>query len=145
MFPFLVNCVKKNLASLVLKKQSVIVPSLFSDTFLQAGMCPNHSEPLRSQKFNQNRRTKPISSCSDPSSGWPDRANFRPIVDCWLWAIFLNSKSSPRFLCYFSPKCRIFDKIGLGYILGDFFTNSSGHPASLSLSRIDWWRRLFRW
>jgi hypothetical protein len=23
---------------------------------------------------------------------------------------------------------RIFEKNGLGYILGDFFTNSSGHP-----------------
>jgi hypothetical protein len=25
--------------------------------------------------------------------------------------------------------CINFDKKGLGYILGDFFTNSSGHPA----------------
>jgi hypothetical protein len=28
----------------------------------------------------------------------------------------------------FSMVCIQFDKNGLGYILGDYFTNSSGHP-----------------
>jgi hypothetical protein len=28
----------------------------------------------------------------------------------------------------------VFDKTALSYILGDFFTNSSGHPASMDAS-----------
>jgi hypothetical protein len=29
-----------------------------------------------------------------------------------------------------------FDKMGLGYILGDFFTNSTGHPVTTGIVRI---------
>jgi hypothetical protein len=38
----------------------------------------------------------------------------------------------PKFFCHFFPRLRLcinFDKNGLGYILGDFITSSSGHPA----------------
>jgi hypothetical protein len=47
------------------------------------------------------------------------------------------SKVAQKFLFLFSeakipnPKVtKVMTKDGLGYILGDFFTNSSGHPAS---------------
>jgi hypothetical protein len=53
-----------------------------------------------------------------------------PLGDCSLRAVFLIYWSSPPFgqlfrrskLCINSFKC------GLGHILGDFFTDSSGHP-----------------
>jgi hypothetical protein len=53
------------------------------------------------------------------------------------WATFLfgqlfeNYRASPKIWTTFFPRkklCINFDKSGLGYILGDFFTNSSGHP-----------------
>jgi hypothetical protein len=41
----------------------------------------------------------------------------------------------PKFGCYsiffYSICYSIFTKYGFGYILGDFFTNESGHPARL--------------
>jgi hypothetical protein len=33
-------------------------------------------------------------------SGWPDWANFRPLVDCLLWAVFKTERCSPKFLSY---------------------------------------------
>jgi hypothetical protein len=45
---------------------------------------------------------------------------------------FENHKSNPNFCAYFSEEeiisVLLLRKNGLGYILGDFFTNSSGHP-----------------
>jgi hypothetical protein len=44
---------------------------------------------------------------------------------------FVNYRSSSHFLATFSHCCGYalnFTKNGLGYVLGDFFTNSSGHP-----------------
>jgi hypothetical protein len=44
-----------------------------------------------------------------------------------------NDKSSPNFgICTFQEgkiDVLVLTKNGMGYILGDFFTNSSGHPA----------------
>jgi hypothetical protein len=54
----------------------------------------------------------------------------------WLFTLasfFENLLKHPTFLGYLFPRqgfCVDSDKNGLGYILGDFFTNSSGHPAS---------------
>jgi hypothetical protein len=45
---------------------------------------------------------------------------------------FENCLRSPHFCASFSPGIDyvlILTKFGLGYILGHFFTNSSGHPA----------------
>jgi hypothetical protein len=53
---------------------------------------------------------------------------------------FLNFRTSPHFLLLFPPKyilCINFDKNGLGYILGDFFTNSSGHPDGTAQKKMD--------
>jgi hypothetical protein len=47
--------------------------------------------------------------------------------DCLLWAV----KEKHPFFDNFIPRlslCINRDKNGLGYILGDFFTNLSGHP-----------------
>jgi hypothetical protein len=53
------------------------------------------------------------------------------------WAIvyfeqfFVNCKSSPQFWATLSHSlgyALILAKNGLGYILGEFFSNSSGHP-----------------
>jgi hypothetical protein len=60
-------------------------------------------------------------------TGWPDWANFCPLGDCLLWAVFENFKCSRNF-----PQlrlCIILAKNGFGYISGDFFTNSFGHSA----------------
>jgi hypothetical protein len=45
---------------------------------------------------------------------------------------FIKITEVARILGYIFPKCKFWinlDKNGLGYILGDFFINSSGHPA----------------
>jgi hypothetical protein len=50
--------------------------------------------------------------------------------NCLLWADFLKLGTYPAIPGYFFLHVRInFDENGLGHILGDFFSNSSGHPA----------------
>jgi hypothetical protein len=47
----------------------------------------------------------------------------------YFWQFFENNKSSPHFLGFFLPRlCVQCYKTRSGYILGDFFLNSSGHP-----------------
>jgi hypothetical protein len=56
--------------------------------------------------------------------------NFRQLGDYFLWAFLEIFRSSANLLTTFSQSiCSVFilTKNGLGYILGDFFTNSSGH------------------
>jgi hypothetical protein len=51
--------------------------------------------------------------------------------DCLLWAVFSITIVDQIFglLLSTNKTCMlIFTKSELGYILGDFFTNSSGHP-----------------
>jgi hypothetical protein len=74
-----------------------------------------------------------IVTVCDRLAGWPDWANFRPLGDSLLWVFFCeNDRNSTNnwstfFHCKSCPL--IFKKNGLGYILGDFFTNASGHRA----------------
>jgi hypothetical protein len=92
-------------------------------------------------------------------SGWPDWANFRPMGDVLLWTVFKKYRSNPTlsatfflsvdyvfwwfFCCQLcslkvttrwpeTARCGLYflQKNGLGYILGNFSTNSSGHPGS---------------
>jgi hypothetical protein len=65
----------------------------------------------------------------------------------WVTFFLLNSfldtyfKCCPHFLGQSYPQLRartsFGQKIGLGYILGEFFANSSGHPAQDSLGLFD--------
>jgi hypothetical protein len=67
-----------------------------------------------------------------------DWANFRLLGDCLLGAVFLTYRSSPHFWTTFfhcKSDVLILTKNGLGYILGDFFTNSSGHLGWLDLNQ----------
>jgi hypothetical protein len=46
--------------------------------------------------------------------------------------VFFENDKKDNFFCYFThgnSYVSILIKHGLGYILGEFFTNSSGHPA----------------
>jgi hypothetical protein len=67
--------------------------------------------------------------------GWPDWDNFRPLDDCLLWTVFgkLQKFVVQNFwllnIFHRTYYVLILTKYGLGYILGDFFLNSSGHPA----------------
>jgi membrane protein YqaA with SNARE-associated domain len=57
----------------------------------------------------------------------------RLLGDCFLWAV-LYYKSSPNVLAtFFRYKSSVSNltKYGLGYILGDFFANTFGHPGWL--------------
>jgi hypothetical protein len=74
---------------------------------------------------------------SDLLTGWPDWANFLGIV--YMVQFIENDRSSPHFCSTFFQSIDyvfILTKIGFGYISGDFFENSSGHP--------DCWRQLVR-
>jgi hypothetical protein len=58
-------------------------------------------------------------------------AEFSPDVRLFTLGSFFNCKSSPHFFATFrlgTDHMLIFKKTGLGYTLGDFFTDSSGHP-----------------
>jgi hypothetical protein len=44
-----------------------------------------------------------------------------------------NNRSSPHYCGTYVNARLIMTKNGLGNILGDFFTNSSGHPASIQV------------
>jgi hypothetical protein len=51
--------------------------------------------------------------------------------DYFLWPVFEKFRSCANLWDYFFQSiCPVFilTKNGFGYILGDFFTNSSGHP-----------------
>jgi hypothetical protein len=62
-------------------------------------------------------------------SGWPDWANFRLRENCLLWAVHRTEVDWIYGAIFPQGKNNV-DKKGLGYILGDFFTNPSGHFAS---------------
>jgi hypothetical protein len=70
----------------------------------------------------------------------PDWTNFRPSGGCLLRAgFFRNYRSSAHYWTIFLHLISyifILSKNGLGHILGDFFTNSSGHPAGRAFSRV---------
>jgi hypothetical protein len=71
-------------------------------------------------------------ACMYPS-GWPDWANFRLLGDCFRWEVFKNTKIAHIFCSFLQWKkmyTLILRKIGLDHILGDFLTNSSGHPGT---------------
>jgi hypothetical protein len=64
-------------------------------------------------------------------AGWPDWVKFRPLCVCLLWKVFLKITE-----VHTSPFCMLFHTVKfmyqfrcLGYTLGDFVTNASGHPA----------------
>jgi hypothetical protein len=63
--------------------------------------------------------------------GWPDWANFQPMGDCLFWATFwkFHKNTAHIFVLLFRQVLIIYKvwKV-LGYIFGDFITNSSGHP-----------------
>jgi hypothetical protein len=69
--------------------------------------------------------------CNWFQTGWPDWANFPQLGDRLSCVVFLKlAKMTYMFGLLFSQlMIRIeFFKNELGYILGTFFTNSSGHP-----------------
>jgi hypothetical protein len=65
----------------------------------------------------------------------PDWANFSLLGDCYLWfGLVCKLLKQTNFYGFFFHGLRsviILTKNGLGYILGDFFTNASGHPVLL--------------
>jgi hypothetical protein len=71
--------------------------------------------------------------------GWHQVDQMVRIFSCWviLW-VFFNTVEEQIFMLL-SPRKMLFkyhfEKIGLGYILGDFFTNSSGHPDGMLFTR----------
>jgi hypothetical protein len=66
---------------------------------------------------------------------WPEWANFRPLGDYYFGYFCVNYRNSSfNWATLFQGKiCEfIFTKNGLGYMLGDFFTNASDHTESMS-------------
>jgi hypothetical protein len=58
---------------------------------------------------------------------------FSPLGDLLLWAVFSKTTSKAPILSaifLILSHVIILPKNGLGHILGNFFTNSSSHPAS---------------
>jgi hypothetical protein len=59
-----------------------------------------------------------------PPAGWPEFAQWAIV---YFGQFLENCKSSPNFLANFA-KVEMMTKYGLGYILGNFFKTSPGHP-----------------
>jgi hypothetical protein len=58
---------------------------------------------------------------------------------CFLWAVFLKSVKVTQIIGLLFPLHKLFINIGkngLGYILGDFISNLSGHPGAYSSKHI---------
>jgi hypothetical protein len=110
----------------------ILMLTLWNSTFWQSAKC--ESAKWRRATFSGKRHSSTrLLQMFHSSTGWPDWANFSPIG--WLF-IFLKITEVAQFLDYFFSRkklCINFDKNGLGYILGDFFTNSSGHAAHPAL------------
>jgi hypothetical protein len=53
----------------------------------------------------------------------------------WGRGVFFNCRTGQNFMLFFPSLDYVLDltKMGLDYILGEFFTNSSGHPDTLAL------------
>jgi hypothetical protein len=66
----------------------------------------------------------------------------RPLDDCLLfntvYRFFLENYRSDIDFFQRLGSCKILTKNGLGYILGDFFNNSSGHLATHAPSFVSW-------
>jgi hypothetical protein len=77
--------------------------------------------------------TSAASAAAAGESGWPDLASFHLLGGCLLLAAFWKITEVVHIfqLLFSTVKWYelILTKHGLGYVLGDFFTNSSGHPA----------------
>jgi hypothetical protein len=60
----------------------------------------------------------------------PDWANYRILGDCFLWEVLCKNIAVVFFITRFHGKSYvlILTKSGLGYVLGDFFSGSPGHP-----------------
>jgi hypothetical protein len=76
-----------------------------------------------------------INLCFGGMAGGPDWTNFRlwgefSIVGIFFFGQILKSEVAqwPSVFGLYSSSETIFCKNGLGYISGDFITNSSGHP-----------------
>jgi hypothetical protein len=60
--------------------------------------------------------------------------------DCLIWTVSWKLQKLPTFLGHSFPQLKLrinISKKGLGYILGDFFTNSSGHPGLAASSKME--------
>jgi hypothetical protein len=58
----------------------------------------------------------------------------------WLFtleSLFHNRRSNPKFWDCVFQRQKLCVNFGLGHIFGDFFTNSSGHPASKQASSFE--------
>jgi hypothetical protein len=51
-----------------------------------------------------------------------------------LGSVLKITEEAEKFWLLFFQNCVNFSKYGVGYILGDFFTNSSGHPGQVTFS-----------
>jgi hypothetical protein len=73
-------------------------------------------------------------------TGWPDWSNFRLLGGGLLWSVLRITEAAQNFgLLLFRLPVRyvlISTKEWLGYVLGDFFKNSSGH--TVKASQIIW-------
>jgi hypothetical protein len=63
---------------------------------------------------------------------WPDWANFFPLCDCFLLAVFFKLQKSTKFFGCFVPQkrfvCINLTKMSWVAFFAIFSTNSSGHP-----------------
>jgi hypothetical protein len=94
-------------------------------------------------KSIQRHAPKKIEAVFMPVSGWPDRANFRLQVDCFLWSVFRKLRTEAKFFStfFYAKSCPLIltKKVGLATFWAIFFTDSSGHPGpSVSLSGYLW-------
>jgi hypothetical protein len=69
----------------------------------------------------------------DEITGWPDWANFRlgirQLITLFDFLKIIEIAQNFRLICFHSESyLLILNKNWLGYILGQFFQNSSGHP-----------------
>jgi hypothetical protein len=63
---------------------------------------------------------------------------FITLGDYWLWSFFSKITELAHILGQLFSAEKSVNKNGLGYILGDFFANSSGHPGWEERTYSEW-------
>jgi hypothetical protein len=116
-FPMLVYCTNKNLATLICSKQSRW--TLLKGFNFQLS---DWRDLLKACRPNWNGW-----SYFDLKPGWPDGENFRLWIGYFLWDVILKFRKQSKHLVRFFPQQKGCYNCGKNW-LGDFLTKSSGHP-----------------
>jgi hypothetical protein len=131
-FPVLVSCTKKNLATLYANRRNIFKKVMYLRFFfgLKGPSVRLHSSCTES-------KWKPFKFLKDSykRTGWPDWVNFLPLGNFLLWVLFSKTTEEANIFGLFFPTVKVMHyavltKHGLDYYCSCRRFFSSGHPGN---------------